>query len=125
MSNNEETMLDIFVSFIEKYDLEIGGTFIIDGQLLTGRIISTKKYFNLLSSKFKSGNKPAHMVGEKMQEALDNIINEEDKYIESNQYISMNNVKIIYNGENNIKVDNVFRIKKSSISAFTFGEMDI
>lgn len=125
MSDNETTILDIFISTIEKYDLEIGGTFIVDGQLLTGKIISTKKYLNLLSSKFKSGNEPAKMIGEKMEEGLNNTINKDDLYIENNQYINMNGVKIVYSKGNNIKLDNVFKIKKSSISAFTFGEMDI
>jgi len=125
MSDNETTILDIFISTIEKYDLEIGGTFIVDGQLLTGKIISTKKYLNLLSSKFKSGNEPAKMIGEKMEEGLNNTINKDDLYIENNQYINMNGVKIVYSKGNNIKLDSVFKIKKSSISAFTFGEMDI
>lgn len=124
---NEDKILECFISLVEKFDIGTSITLFVNGQIITGRTISTKNYLSLLSENFKnSHDKKAQDLGDDINEVLKPYINSNTNEVKSNnpKYIHINMFKIIDQNNNIIKFgNNPLRIKISNIQGYIFGEM--
>ena len=122
--DNEDEILQAFITTIEDTSIEMGFTFFINGQTISGRVINTKKYLQLITENFqKSNDKTANKIGEKFNELL--LEKEIDEKCSKNlKYVHMATAKIINVKGDRFHINAPLRLKVDNISGFVFGEIE-
>lgn len=120
-------LLQWIVDFVVRTDIDIGVTLTVGGNLITGRLISHKKYFEILSNDF---SKAFESVGEQSAKTIkDQIVSfgpsehagEEEP---APQYLHLKDSHIYTNAEGPIYSSGaLWRGKIGSVDGFTFGQI--
>lgn len=120
---NKDQLLQAFLKTVEEMNIEMSFTFLLNGQTITGRVASRKRYLQVVAENFKSsGNKAVNTIGENFDSLIAECDNNSNS-IEEINYIHILNASIVDTNYNIFELKSPLRVKVSDVSGFVFGEL--
>ncbi|BET97283.1 hypothetical protein [Xenorhabdus taiwanensis] len=118
---------DIYLTtaaYIAENGFEVNVTLFLNGIIVSGVLISNKRYSSLLAGKiYKASNQEAGQAFLDVMLDIRDCINERDKEINEIEYLYLSDVEITNSNGNKLKTDSEMRIKLGEVNGFIFGKL--
>lgn len=130
---NRDVILTMFINTVNNTDISMGITLNIGGQIITGNLISYKRYLREVGEQFGNTN-DEHGIGIALKDSFKSVADEVEKIFANTEnteddgnkpqepnFIHLSEVRII--GQTNVTSKH-WRGKLSSVDGFIFGRME-